>query len=86
MGAEVEVEFGGVSDSDVDGCSRRDVEGLSDLVLLVHGEETRVVTLLDSDESDSRLVAALQHHAGLSHCSQLVLEDLNNGQLKGRQD
>ena len=74
--AQVEVELGRVGDPHVHGGARGDVEGLPDLVLLVHGEETGVVAFLHGDEGDSGLVAALQHHAGLSDGPQLALQDV----------
>lgn len=35
-----------------------------------------MVTLLDYNECDSRFIAILQFHTGLSHGTQLMLQDL----------
>lgn len=63
-------------DAHVDSGTGRDVEGLADLVLLVHCEQSSVMALLNGDEGDARLVAALEHHARLAHRTQLVLQHL----------
>ena len=60
MRAEIEVKLRGVSDTNVDGCTSGDVPGLAALLLLVRAEQTGVVTLLDHDEGDSRLVVSFQ--------------------------
>lgn len=73
MRAEIEVEFCRMSDSHIDSCSRWNIVGLSNLVLLVNGEQSGVMSLLDGDEGDSRLVSSFEHHASLSHGTQLVL-------------
>ena len=60
MRAEIEVKLRGVSDTNVDGGTSGDVPGLAALLLLVRAEQTGVVTLLDHDEGDSRLVVGFQ--------------------------
>ena len=60
MRAEIEVKLRGVSDTNVDGGTSGDVPGLAALLLLVRAEQTGVVTLLDHDEGDSRLVVSFQ--------------------------
>ena len=52
-----------------------------DFYLLIHREQSSVMSLLHSDERDSGLIASFQHHARLSHRSQLVLENLNMWKL-----
>lgn len=60
MTAEIEVELSGVRDTEVDGGAGGDVAGLAGLLLLVGAEQTRVVTLLNHNERDARLVLRLQ--------------------------
>ena len=60
MRAEIEIKLRGVSDTNVDGGTSGDVPGLAALLLLVRAEQTGVVTLLDHDEGDSRLVVSFQ--------------------------
>ena len=60
MRAEIEVKLRGVSDTNVDCGTGGDVPGLAALLLLVRAEQTGVVTLLDHDEGDSRLVVSFQ--------------------------
>ena len=60
MRTEIEIKLRGVSDTNVDGGTSGDVPGLAALLLLVRAEQTGVVTLLDHDEGDSRLVVSFQ--------------------------
>lgn len=60
MTAEVKVELCGVRDAEIDCGSGGDVAGLARLFLLVGAEQARVVTLLDHNERDTRLVFRLQ--------------------------
>lgn len=80
-------------DSNIDSCPRGNVVCFSDLkekcsnmhsrnrtnlVLFVHGEQTRVVTLLNGNKCYSRLIAAFQEHACFAHCTQFMLQNLND--------
>ena len=76
VGAEVEVEFGGVSDADVDRGTRGYVAGLARLLLFVRAEKSRVMALLDDDERDAGFVVQLEFDAGLADGRELVLQDL----------
>lgn len=58
--AQVEIEFGGMRDAEVDRGPGRDVPGLAGLLLLVGAEQPRVMSLLYHDESDARLVLRFQ--------------------------
>ena len=40
------------------------------------------MSLLDSDEGDSRLVSPLEHHASLSHRPQFILENVEELSLR----
>ena len=60
MRAEIEVKLRGVSDTNVDCGTSGNVPGLAALLLLVRAEQSGVVTLLDHNESDSRLVVGFQ--------------------------
>ena len=60
MRTEIEIKLRGVSDTNIDGGTSGDVPGLAALLLLVRAEQTGVVTLLDHDEGDTRLVVGFQ--------------------------
>ena len=76
VGAQVEVELGGVADADVHRRPRRDVARLAAPVLAVPAEEAGVVALLHHYERDARLVAHLQHRARRPDGAKLAREYL----------
>jgi len=77
MRAEIEVKLRGVSDTNVDGGTSGDVPGLAALLLLVRAEQTGVVTLLDHDEGDSRLVVGFQLDTSFSNGCEFVLQNVH---------
>lgn len=54
----------------------RNIECLANLIFLVNRKQTSVVTLLNSNESDSGLIAALQSQASFSDGSQFMLKNI----------
>ena len=54
MAAEVKVEFGGVSDADVDCRPGGNVPTLANLLALVRTKQTRVMTFLEEEEEERR--------------------------------
>ena len=48
----------------------------ADLILLFCCKEARVMPLLNGDERDARLIAALKHEASLAHSAQLMLQHI----------
>ena len=54
-------------DADVDGGAGGDIARLAGLLFLVRAEQAGVVTLLDHDERDARLVVGFQLDACLSN-------------------
>ena len=70
MGAEVEIVLRRVTDLLIDACTGRNVVALAHHVLAILAEETHVMTLLDADEGNARVVGAvtLQLQAGIAHC------------------
>lgn len=76
MTAKVKVELGRVRDANVDCRSRRNISGLSALLLLVGAEESRVMSFLDDDEGDAGTVVGLEFDACLADGRQLVLQDV----------
>ena len=81
MGAEVEVELGGVADADVHGRTRRNVARLPAPVLPVPAEQPGVVTLLHHYERDSRLVANFKHRASRPDGAKLARKHLQVGEV-----
>ena len=57
-----------MGNANVDGGSGRDVSRFSGLLLLVGAEETRVMTLLDHNKSNTGLVVRLKLDASLTNC------------------
>ena len=51
----------------------------TDHILVFGTEQSCVVSFLDHDECDARLVVILQFHTRLSHTAQFVLQDLGGG-------
>lgn len=76
MGTEVEVELGGMCDYLIHRRARRYVAWFAHLVLFLGTEEARVVTFLNHNESDARLVADFQFQAGLPNGAQFVVKYL----------
>ena len=72
MTAQVEVKLCRMRDPHVNSRACRNVARPSDLVLAIGTEESSVVAFLDHDKRDSRLVVALQLHAGFTNRSQLM--------------
>ena len=60
VGAQIEVILGGMGDVGVHGRPCGNIPRSSALVTMVGAEEAGVVTLLDHDEGDSRLVVSFQ--------------------------
>ena len=54
VAAEVKVEFGGVSDADVDCRPGGNVPTLANLLALVRTKQTRVMTFLEEEEEERR--------------------------------
>ena len=73
VGAQIEVEFSGVSDANVYSCPGRDVPGSSRLFLEVSAKESSVMSLLHHDESYTRFVIRLQFDTGFTDSCQLML-------------
>lgn len=65
-----------MGDDLVDSRACRYVARSAHLVLLIGTEQSRVMSLLDDHEGYSRLIRHFQLDAGLSDCSQLVIENV----------
>lgn len=76
MRAQVKVEFGRVSNADVDCGAGRDVAALADLLPLVGTEESSVMSLLDNDKRYSGSVVVFECHAGRANSKKFVSQDL----------
>lgn len=72
MTAQEEVKLSGVSDPHVNGSTSWYISTSACLVLLISTEETRVMSLLNDDKSDTRLIAHLQFHTCFTNSSQLI--------------
>ena len=70
---QVEIKLSRVTDADVHSCTGwLNVSTLSNAVFLIATEQSRVMTFLNRDEGDARLVANLQHRTRFTNGSEFI--------------
>lgn len=70
---QIKIKFCGMCNPNVNCCSGRDIKCFSHLILFFNCKQTSMMTFLNGNKCDTRLITPFQKHTSLAHAPQFAL-------------